>query len=156
MTVGVLSFIIREDCFGREIWENQMDLTRVLARRSGLEGYSFPSLTQQESFIIYYSAFPEYYTMTVMPKCCLHTVPDHDCWQICLASVEFEDYFGGKYVSTDTFQSVFYFFFFPFLFFFLPFSSSALLCRARKIFFGPFILHYLWHSVPWETLHHSR
>lgn len=64
--------------------------------------------------------------MTVILKHCLHTVPDHDCWQICLASMEFEDYFGSKYVFARNFQSVgFFFFFFSFYLFLL------LLCYAE-------------------------
>lgn len=135
MTVGILSFIIREDCSGR--FEKAWVLPQVLAS-SSLQCYSFCSLTRQEYFIIHCSAFLKHYTITVMPKHCLHTVPDHGCLQICLASVEFEDYFGGKYDFAHTFQSVLFFFFLFFISFsVLPFSSSALLCRARKILLVP-------------------
>lgn len=76
--------------------------------------------------------------MTKMLKGYMHIDLDHGCWQICLAFVEFEDYFGGRCAFTHIFQRGFSI---PFLLclFHLPFSSSVM--QSQEIFFGPFIFH---------------
>lgn len=74
--------------------------------------------------------------MTIIPKHYLHSIPDHDCWQIYLASVEFKDYFGEKYGFDPYFSKDFlsFLFFFSLLFCFLP-------------FFPPFLTFFFFSSV---------
>jgi len=79
--------------------------------------------------------------MTIMPKHCLHNVPDHDCCLICLASVEYEDYFGGEYVSPHNFQC--FLIFFLLFFFHFTFAFLCSVMQSQKFFFGLFIFHYM-------------